>query len=62
MQANSSGAEFLSNISKYMKRMNFVIACLRPLTLHIFMSDMILEAMDRKQVTALVPVGLVKGL
>ena len=30
MQANSSGAEFLSNISKYMKRMNFVIACLRP--------------------------------
>ena len=30
MQANSSGAEFLSTISKYMKRMNFVIACLRP--------------------------------
>ena len=30
MQANSSGAEFLSTISKYMKRMNFVIACLHP--------------------------------
>ena len=30
MQANSSGAEFLSTISKFMKRMNFVIACLRP--------------------------------
>ena len=31
MQANSSGAEFLSTISKFMKRMNFVIASLRPL-------------------------------
>ena len=30
MQVNSSGAEFLSTISKFMKRMNFVIACLRP--------------------------------
>ena len=30
MQANSSGAEFLSTISKFMKRMNFVIACLSP--------------------------------
>ena len=30
MQANSSGAEFLSTISKFMKRMDFVIACLRP--------------------------------
>ena len=30
MQANSSGAEFLSTISQFMKRMNFVIACLRP--------------------------------
>ena len=30
MQANSSGTEFLSSISKFMKRMNFVIACLRP--------------------------------
>ena len=30
MQANSSGAEFLSTISKYMKRMNFVITCLHP--------------------------------
>ena len=30
MQANSSGAEFLSTISKFMKRMNFVIAYLRP--------------------------------
>ena len=28
MQANSSGAEFLSTIFKFMKRMNFVIACL----------------------------------
>ena len=30
MQVNSSGAEYLSTISKFMKRMNFVIACLRP--------------------------------
>ena len=30
MQANSSAAEFLSTISKFMKGMNFVIACLRP--------------------------------
>ena len=30
IQANSSGDEFLSTISKFMKRMNFVIACLRP--------------------------------
>ena len=30
MQANPSGAEFLSTISKFMKRMNFVVACLRP--------------------------------
>ena len=30
MQANSSGAEFLSTLSKFMKRMNFVTACLRP--------------------------------
>ena len=30
MQANSSGAEFLTTISTFMKRMNFVIACLRP--------------------------------
>ena len=29
MQANSSGAEFVSTISKFMKRMNFVTACLR---------------------------------
>ena len=31
MQANSSGAEFVSTISKFMKTMNFVTACLRPL-------------------------------
>ena len=31
MKANSSGAVFLSTISKFKKRMNFaVIACLRP--------------------------------
>ena len=30
MQVNSSRAEFLSAISKFTKRMNFVIACLRP--------------------------------
>ena len=30
MQANSSGAEFVSTISKFMKAMNFVTACLRP--------------------------------
>ena len=29
-QANSAGTEFLSTISKFMERMNFVIACLRP--------------------------------
>ena len=31
MQANLSGAEFLSTMSKFMKRMNFVIAFLCPL-------------------------------
>ena len=30
MQANSFGAEFLLTISKFMKRMNFIITCLRP--------------------------------
>ena len=30
MQANSSGAEFLLTISKFMKTTNFAIACLRP--------------------------------
>ena len=30
MQVHSSGAQFLSTISKLTKRMNFVIACLRP--------------------------------
>ena len=30
MQVNSSRAEFLSTTSKFMKRMTFVIACLRP--------------------------------
>ena len=30
MHVNSSGAELLSTISKFMKKMNFVIACLRP--------------------------------
>ena len=30
MQANSSRAEFLSTIFKFLKRMNYVIACLRP--------------------------------
>ena len=30
MQVNSSGAEFLSTISKFMKTMSYVIACLRP--------------------------------
>ena len=30
MPANSSGAEFLLTISKFKKRMNFVIPCLRP--------------------------------
>ena len=39
MEANSSGAEFLS---KFMERMNFVIACLRPsqnMKLGIFMGS-----------------------
>ena len=30
MHVNSSEAEFLSTISKFIKRMNYVIACLRP--------------------------------
>ena len=30
MQANSSGAEFVSTIFKFMETMNFVNACLRP--------------------------------
>ena len=49
MQANSSGAEFLSTISKYMKRMNFVIACLRPsqnMKLGIFTGS---RAVDRQE-------------
>ena len=49
MQANSSGAEFLSTISKFMKRMNFVIACLRPsqnLKLGIFTGS---RAVDGKE-------------
>ena len=33
MQANSSGAEFLSTISKFMKRMNFVI---REIKIHVY--------------------------
>ena len=49
MQANLSGAEFLSTISKFMKRMNFVIACLRPsqnVKLGIFMGS---RAVDSKE-------------
>ena len=30
IQANSSGAEFVSTISKFMRKMNFVTTCLRP--------------------------------
>ena len=55
MQANSSGAEFLSTIkkyiSKYMKKMNFVIACLCPsqnLKLGIFTGS---RAVDAKKCT-----------
>ena len=46
MQANSSGAEFLLTISKFMKRMNFVIACLRPsqnLKFGIFTSSRVVD-------------------
>ena len=49
MQANLSGTEFLSTISKFGKRMNFVIACLRPLQnvkLGIFMGS---RAVDGKE-------------
>jgi len=49
MRANSSGAEFLSTISKFMKKMNFVIACLLPsqnLKLGIFTSN---RAVDGKE-------------
>ena len=50
MQANSSGAEFLSTISKFMKRMNFVIACLRPsqnVKLGIFTGSLAVEVKNR---------------
>ena len=49
MQANSSGAEFLSTISKFMRRMNFVIACLRPpqnLKLGIFTGSRAVEGKE----------------
>ena len=49
MQANSSGAEFLSTISKFMKRMNFVIACLRPsqnVKLGIFMGSRTVDSKE----------------
>ena len=49
MQANSAGAEFLLTISKFMKRMNFVIPCLRPsqnVKLGIFMGS---RAVDGKE-------------
>ena len=49
MQVNSSGAEFLLTISKFMKRMNFVIPCLRPsqnVKLGIFMGS---RAVDGKE-------------
>ena len=49
MQANSSGAEFLSTVSKFMKRMNFVIACFSPsqnMKLGIFTGS---RAVDGKQ-------------
>ena len=51
MQANSAGAEFLSTISKFMERMNFVIACLRPsqnVKLGIFMGS---RAVDGKEMS-----------
>ena len=50
MQVNSSGAEFLSTITKFMKRMNYVIACLRPsqnVKSSIFMGS---RAVDGKEV------------
>ena len=49
MHVNSSGAEFLSTISKFMKKMNFVIACLRPsqnMKLGIFVGS---RAVDGKE-------------
>ena len=49
MHVNSSGAEFLSAISKFMKKMNFVIACLRPsqnMKLGIFVGS---RAVDGKE-------------
>ena len=54
MQANSSGAEFLSTIPKFMKRMNFFIACLRPsqnMKLGIFTGS---RAVDGKESVMLV--------
>ena len=50
--AISSGAEFLSTISKFMKRMNFVIACLRPsqnAKLGIFTGSQGSRAVDSKE-------------
>ena len=49
MHVNSSGAEFWSTISKFMKKMNFVIACLRPsqnMKLGIFVGS---RAVDGKE-------------
>ena len=49
MHVNSSGAEFLSTIFKFMKKMNFVIACLRPsqnMKLGIFVGS---RAVDGKE-------------
>ena len=58
MQANSSGAEFLSTISKFMKRMNFVIACLRPsknVKLGIFTGSRAVDGKDSRYPGALPP-------
>ena len=52
MQANSYGAEFLSTTSTFMKRMNFVIACLRPsqnVKLGIFTGSQGSRAVDGKE-------------
>ena len=54
MRANSSGAEFVSTISKFMKRMNFVIACLRPsqnMKLHIFTGSRAVVQLTAKKCT-----------
>ena len=46
MQANSSGTKFLPTICKFMKRMNFVIACLQNVKLGIFTGSLSVDGKE----------------